>query len=541
MLQTRRAFLASSCAAVLASCGQSSTQNSGTTLELAASELHRGNVAEPGSLDPHFATSANEIAILDDLLIPLTAPGADGRPIPGAALSWETSPDGKTWTFHLRDHSWSDGTPVTAEDFVYSWRRILDPKTAASYASILYLFKNAEAINAGKMAPEQLGVRAVDERTIELSLENPAPYLPELMMHVTTFPVKRSVIEKFGREWTKPGNFVGNGPYTLAEWIPNDHITTVKNAKFFDAAGVHIERVIYYPISDGDAAFKRYRAGEIDTLYTVPATDVAFVKANMADQFHVEPQLGAGWYTINMARKPFNDVRVRMALNLAYDRDTIAYKILPFGNISGYSLVPPGIANYPHGVELDFKSLPYEMRVARAQELMRQAGYGPDRRLKMSFLEYEDNTGKRVAAVAQANWKAVYIDTDIVQQDPRTFNVNKQAGNYDICAGGWGADFNDARNFLFIFMSDNGLNDGHYKNLKFDALIRQSDVEQDPMKRGAILAEAEAMLLKDSPIIPTRFPPATDLIETYVKGWITNPMTRNPSRWLSLERPPAKT
>ncbi len=546
-IATLRALLLPLCGMALiglAACGPGGSQQTQTsaTDSTSAGEtvLRRGNGAEPSSLDPHFVTGTHESAILTDLLMGLATPDARGEPIPGAAERWETSADGKTWTFHLRDHQWSDGKPVTAGDFVYSWRRILDPKTAAIYASLLYVFKNAQPINAGKMPPDRLGVRAIDDKTLELQLENPAPYLPELLTHSTTLPLPRHVVEAKGKDWTKAGNFVGNGPYSLAEWVPNDHIALVKNPHFYDAANVKIESVVFYPTSDTDAALKRYRAGEIDTLNAVPASQLAFVKANMADQYQVVPYLASGWYIINIAPKPLDDIRVREALNLTYDRDTIAYKFLPFGEPPSYSLVPPGTANYPGGVQLSFKSIPYPERVKRAQELMRQAGYGPERKLTLTFMTSDNNDAKRVAAAAQQMWQAAYIDAQILQQDSKSYAINLQTGNFDVAAYGWAADFNDARNFLYLLMSDNAMNYGRYKNAAFDALIVQSDQEQDPAKRGQLLKQAEIMALKDSPWIPTRFQVTTDLVQTSVKGWQANVSATNPTRWLSLEKSKAR-
>ena len=497
--------------------------------------LRRANSAEPDSLDPHYTTSQQEDNIVGDILLGLTTNGPDARPIPGAAERWETSADGKVWTFHLRDHQWSDGTPVTAQDFIYSWRRILDPKTAAAYASILYVFKNAEAVNAGKMPVEKLGVRAIDDKTIEITLENPAAYLPELMMHMTAFPVPRQAIEAKGKEWSKPGNFVGNGPYTLAEWIPNDHITLKKNPKFYDAANVRIGNVIYYPTSIPEAALKRFRAGELDVLDGVPATQIAWVKANLGGMFKVEPFLATGFYDINTSKKPLDDVRIRQALNLTYDRDTIAYKLLPYGEPPSYSVVPPGVANYPQGVSLDFKDLPYQDRVKRAQDLMRQAGYGPDKHLRLEFSTSPSDDARRVAAAAQQMWAAAYIDVEIRQLESKSYSANLSTGNYDVAAYAWLGDFNDARNFLFLFLSNNDLNYARYKNPAFDALIRQSDQEKDLTKRGTILAQAEALMLKDSPAIPTRFQVTTNVVRPYIRGWVTNIMDKNRTRWLSID------
>jgi oligopeptide transport system substrate-binding protein len=498
--------------------------------------LRRGNGAEPGSLDPHFTTGIWEDAVISDMLMGLTTNGPDGKPIPGAAERWDVSADGRTWTFHLRDHQWSDGKPVTANDFVYSWRRILDPKTAANYSSILYVFKNAQPINAGKMATDQLGARAVDDRTLEVQLENPAPYLPELLSHMTALPLPSHIVEPMGRNWTNPGTYVGNGPFVLTEWIPNDHITLVKNPRFYDAANVKIDRVEFLPIADPDAGLRRFRAGELDIQDTIPPSQIAFVESTMGSMFHKEIYLANGWLTLNTTRKPLDDIRVRQALNLSYDRETMAYKVLNLGQPPAYSIVPPGTANYPGGVEFDFKSMPQADRVKRAQELMREAGYGPNNRLKTTMATGVSPESRRIAAAVLEMWRAIYVDAEIVQSDAQVHFANMRAGNFDIAGAGWVADFNDARNFLFLFLSDNDLNDSGFNNPEFDALIKQADEEQDLTKRGQLLAQAEALVLKDVPVIPNRFQVTLNLVQPYVKGWVTNVSNVNRTRWLSIER-----
>jgi oligopeptide transport system substrate-binding protein len=484
----------------LAACGESPSTKGANTAPAGSPGgevvLRRGNGGDPASLDPHFVTAANEDAIISDMLLGLTTQDARGAPIPGAAETWDISADGKTWTFHIRDHQWSDGKPVTANDFVYSWRSVLDPNTAAPYASILYVFKNAQAINSGKMPPAELGARAINEKTLEVQLEHPVPYLLQLLGHATAYPVPSHVVESLGRDWSRPGSHVGNGPYTLAEWIPNDHITLVKNPRFYDAENVSIDRVEFFPITDPDAGLRRFRAGELDVQDTIPPSQIGFVESTMGAMFHKEIYLANGWLTLNMQRKPFDDIRVRQALNLSYDRETMAYKVVNIGQPPAYSLLPPGIANYPGGVEFDFKGMPYPERLKRAQELMRQAGFGPDKPLKTTMTTGPNPEVRRIAAAVQEIWRSIYVDAEIVQTDPQVYSSNLRAGNFDIAGYGWVADFNDARNFLFLFLGDNELNYGKYKNPAFDALISQSDQEQDLEKRGRLLAQAEAMLLR---------------------------------------------
>ena len=535
---TRRLLVA--CAAVLALSGCGGGQGPATALapQGGSSEVvfNRGNSGEPKSLDPHHVEGTWEVNIVGDMLLGLTTEDAEGKPIPGAAESWETSADGLTWTFHLADQQWSDGEPVTADDFVYAWRRILDPKTAAQYASLLYPFKNAEAINAGKMKPEELAARAIDARTLQVDLEHPAPYLAEMMTHQSTYPVPRHVVEAKGDDWTKPGNYVANGPYTLLEWVPNDHVTLVKNPKFYDAGNVHVDRVIFYPTSDASAALKRFRAGELDVQDPLPASQIDWLRANMPETIEIGPYLGVGYYIMNQTRKPFDDVRVREALSLAYDRETITDKIVRLGQTPAYGIVPPGVANYPYGNSLSFKDMPQPERIKRAQSLMRAAGFGPDKPLKTTLSITTSPEVRRVAAAVQQMWKEIYVDIDLVPSEVAVNYVKLQNGDYDIGVAGWIADFNDARNFLFLLMTNNGgFNYGRYSNPEFDRLMEESDQEVDLVKRGHLMAEAEAVALKDFAWLPTLNLVTSNLVRPYVKGWKQNPKDFHRTRWISID------
>jgi oligopeptide transport system substrate-binding protein len=528
------------CAAVFALSGcdggdapASALPAKGSTNEVV---LYRGNSAEPKSMDPHLIEGTWEVNIVGDMLMGLTTEDAQGKPIPGAAESWETSADGLTWTFHLADRQWSDGAPVTADDFVYAWRRILDPKTAAQYASLLYPFKNAEGINAGKMKPDALGARSIDARTLEVDLEHPAPYLAELMTHQSTYPVPRHVVEAKGKDWTKPGNYVGNGPYRLVEWVPNDHVTLVKDPKFYDAANVHVDRVIFYPTSDYNAALKRFRAGELDTQDDLPASQIDWLRANMPEALGIGPYLGLSYIVVNQTRKPFDDVRVREALSLVYDRETIVNKLRRIGETPAYAIVPPGVANYPYGNTLSFRDMPQPERVKRAQALMREAGFGPDKPLKATYSIENSPDVRRIAAAAQQMWKEIYVDVDLVPSDLAINYLKLQNGDYEIGLAAWIADFNDARNFLFMLMTNNGgFNYGRYHNAEFDRLMEESDQERDPVKRGALMAQAEAIALKDFAWLPTRYRVTQNLVRPYVKGWVQNPKNFHRTRWISID------
>ena len=522
------AALAFAALAFVAACGLGPSQQ-------AVSTLNRGNGGEPDTLDPAFAERQVEINIVQDMLLGLFTPGPDGRPIAGAAERWDTSVDGLTWTFHLRAHQWSDGVPVTADDFVFAWRRVLDPKTAVDYASLLYPFKNAQAVNAGKIPPEQLGARALDAQTLELTLEHPAPYLPELLTHSIALPVPRHVVEVKSSGWTKPGAYVSNGPYVLSEWLPNDHITLSRSSTFYDHDKVAIARVNYYPTADSMAALKRMRAGEIDTQTPLPAQQIDWLRANMASALRAVPDLVVYYIDINLKHAALSDVRVREALNLALDREVLVGKIRKLGEPAAYGIVPPGVANYPSGAVMAFKDMKQTDRVARAQALMRAAGYGPEHPMHLTYVTPGGSDAMRLAPVFQAMWHAAYIDIDIVALEARIVSQRKTAGDFDLAYSSWIADYDDAFNFLGLRLSSTSrMNDSFYANPAFDALLDEAQGQRDVLKRGAALREAEEIALKDFPWIPYRFGVTPDLVAPRVKGWIPNAKNVNLTRWLAV-------
>src|SRR6185437_11652170 len=326
---------------LLAACSRNGSANQ--TVH-APNYLVRGNGFEIKSLDPHYIDGAWEANVVGDLLVGLTTDAPDGSPMPGAATSWETSTDGKTWTFHLRDHVWSDGEPVTAHDFVFAWRRILEPARGAPYAYYLWLVKNAKAISDGRLPPTALGVIAKDDRTLVVELEHPAPYMLEYLLHQATFTVPRHAVLAKGGAWAKPGNYVANGAYLPTEWVPNDHLTLVKNLRFYDARHVRIATVIYKPTSDTLAALKLIRSGEIDTQNLLPTAEIDWMRAHIPRALQIRPMLGIVYIVPNFLRKPFQDIRLREAIALAYDRETMTNKIVRLGQPAAYHFVPPDTA-----------------------------------------------------------------------------------------------------------------------------------------------------------------------------------------------------
>jgi len=498
--------------------------------------FNRGNGAEPKSLDPALIDGIWEAQIVGDLIVGLTTEDASAKPIPGAAESWESSPDGLTWTFHLREHSWSDGVPVKADDFVYGWRRILDPKTAASYAYYLYPIKNARDVNTGKQPLTALGVAAPDDKTLVVTLEHAVPFMAEFVTHHTMYPVPRHLVEAKGAEWTRAGTFVSNGAYVLKEWIPNDHLTLAKNPKFYDAANVKIDTVSYYPTPDGDAALKRFRAGELDTQDPIPPLQIDFLRKNMPETLKIVPELTIFYASLNVTHKPLDDVRIREAINLAIDRETLVEKIIKLGEVPAYSMVPPGTANYPGGAAMRFKDVPFADRVAKAQGLMRAAGYGPEKPLHLRFATTTNAVIRQTIAPTQEMMRKIFIDLEVVQTDTQINYQKMQEGDFDIGSAGWIADYNDASNFLDVLRTGGGNNYGRYSNPKFEALLDKAAAERDLAKRGEILRDAEQLMLDDYPLLFIRFGTTHAMVQSFIKGWVANNKETNRSRWLTVEK-----
>jgi len=457
--------------------------------------------------------------------------------VPGMATHWQTSADGLTWTFYLREASWSDGKPCTAEDFVFSWQKLLDPATAAYYAYYAYPIKNGRAINSGKMPASALGAKALDDRTFQVTLEHPVPHLLQMVTHATLYPQPRHVVSTKGKAWARPGNYVGNGPFLLKEWVPNGHITLEKNPLFYDAANVSLKRVVYYPTDDYGADVQRMRAGELDFQDRTPPDRVPWIKQNMPGTLQQVPQLITDFLAINVRRKPFDDVRVRHAINLVISREAVCDRVLRGTNVAAYNLVPPSVANYPGGVSFDFRSRPYPDRLAQARSLMQSAGYGVDNPAKPTLMIRATTPGvyRSVSAALQQMLALIHIDVSILPNDMMMFYDTIQLHDFDLAFAGWAADFNDASTFLELFVTGNGQNWGEFSNPAFDQLMTAAQQDADIASRGRKLAAAEAILLENHALAPLFFWTSTNLIRPYLKGLRANPLDYHRSRWISID------
>ena len=364
------------------------------TLASAEMVFHRGNGQEPGSLDPQISEGVPSSHILRDIFEGLTAEHTDGSLIPGQAESWTISPDGTKFTFKLRDDAvWSNGDPVTAHDFVYAWQRAVAPATGSEYSFLLYPLQNAQAIAGGEEKDlAQLGAKALDDRTLEVQLEGPAPYFLGMITHSVAYPVHKATVEAHGEKWTRPENIVSNGAFKLSEWTPQSRIVSVKSDTYWNKDTVKLDKVVYYPTESQTTALKRYRAGELDWTYEVPNDQIKWIKENMADEFHVTNYLGTYYYGFNMTKPPFNDPKLRKAFSMAIDRDILTSKIVTAGEVPAYAFVVPGVTGYD-AVYSDFKAKEQAARNAEAVKLYEEAGYSKDNPLEIE-LRYITQIGR---------------------------------------------------------------------------------------------------------------------------------------------------
>ncbi len=504
-----------------------------STFASAKTVIHRGEGGEPASLDPHKVSGIWENAIVGDLFTGLLQYTADGGTIAGVASSWTISQDGTVYRFKLRkDALWSDGKPVTSEDFVYAYRRILNPKMAAKYANILYPIKNAEALNTGKLkGMEHLGVKAINPQTLQITLEAPTPYFLSQLKHYTAYPIPKHVVQKHEKDWAKPEHMVSNGPFVLSEWKPQTYVKAIKNPKFFAAKEVHVDEVYYYPTEDRSAALKRFRAGELDMNSDFPTEQFKWLKTNMPDETKTSPYMGIYYYPINSRKKVFQDKRVREALNLAINREVLVDKVLTTGEIAAYSFVPK-LEGYKYA-ELKFKSMPMKDRIKKAKQLIEEVGYSKDKPLELEIRYNTSENHKKVAVAISAMWKQIGVKTKLFNSETAVHYNDIEEGKFDVARAGWIADYADAQNFLMLLEYPNKLNYGAWSNKEYNALMDKAAKTVDLKERAKIMQQAEQLALDDYAIIPIYYYVSKNLVSKKIKGWKTNAEDIHRTRWMS--------
>ncbi|ABU76795.1 oligopeptide ABC transporter substrate-binding protein OppA [Cronobacter sakazakii] len=484
--------------------------------------LVRNNGSEVQSLDPHKIEGVPESNINRDLFEGLLVTDVEGHPSAGVAEKWENK-DFKVWTFHLRkDAKWSNGEPVTAQDFVYSWQRLADPKTASPYESYLQYghITNIDDIIAGKKPATDLGVKAIDDHTLEVTLSEPVPYFYKLLVHSSMSPVPKAVVEKFGEKWTQPANIVSNGAYKLKSWVVNERIVLERNTNYWDNAKTVINEVTYLPISSEVTDVNRYRSGEIDMTYNnMPIELFQKLKKEIPKEVHVDPYLCTYYYEINNQKAPFNDPRVRTALKLGLDRDIIVNKVKNQGDLPAYGYTPP----YTDGAKFTepawFK-MTQEQRNAEAKKLLAEAGYTADKPLTFDLLYNTSDLHKKLAIAAASIWKKnLGVNVKLENQEWKTFLDTRHQGNFDVARAGWCADYNEPTSFLNTMLSNSSNNTSHYKSDAFDKVMQETLQVSDEGQRSELYNKAEQQLDKDSVIVPVYYYVNARLVKPWVGGY----------------------
>ena len=498
---------------------------------------NRGNDTDPTTLDHHKTSTVPEGNLMRDLYEGLVVQNNKAEVVPGVAESWEVSDDGLVYTFKLReDAKWSNGDPVKASDFVFAYQRIQNPETAAPYANMLYPIKNAEAINKGEMEPSELGAKAVDDNTLEITLNAPTPYFLELLTHQTGHPMHQASVEEHGDQFTRPGNMVTNGAYMLESFTPNDKIVMRKNPHFHGADDIQIDVVNFIPFEDRATCLRRFEAGEVHSCSDLDNQQMDYMRENLGDQVRVAPYLGVYYLPVKVKKEKLADPRVRHAISMAIDREFLATEIWRDSMLPAFSFVPPGIGNYGENAVLPYAEDDILDREDAAKALLEEAGVEEG----SLSVELRHNTGENhkntMTALADMLGNIGIKATIVEMEGTGYFDYMKQDGDFDITRAGWIGDYSDPQNFLFLFESENlGFNYPRWENADYDALMEKAGNTIDIDERAAVLKEAEALLLEEVPIIPVMYYSSGSLVSDKLKGWEDNVMNVHGTRWMSIE------
>lgn len=502
------------------------------------SVINRALSTEPESLDPQKGRSVQAADVLRDIGEGLVAYSASGELVAAAAESWAISEDGLQYTFHLRPEArWSNGDPVTASDFVFGLQRLVDPQTAAFYAAELASVVNAAAIVAGDLPTTALGVEAVDDATLVISLLRPTPYLLSLLTHPSTFPVHRASFTEHGDAFARAGKLLSNGAYVLIDWQPGSIIELRRNEYYWNNAGTAIDVVRHHVVTQEMAEVTRYRAGELHTTSTVPPDNFAQIRSEYADQLHIAPTLGVYYYGFNLTKPPFKDnPALRQALSMAIDREVLVEAITGRGEAPAYSWVPPGTDNY-EPPQLSFADLTQDERNTLAQSLYKEAGYSDKNPLRIELRYNTSDTQQRIALAVQAMWRDVLgvAATPVNVEFQVLLDQMRDAEVTEVFRSSWFGDYNDANTFLAIMQSDSSGNMPRYANAEYDALMKSASEQLDLDRRRLYLEEAERVLLADHAVIPLYFYVSKSLVSPEVGGWEDNILNYHYSQHLSLD------
>ncbi len=489
---------------------------------------------EVPTLDPQLNQDSEGFNVLRDLFEGLLNQNSEGNLVPGVAERTIASNQNRTYIFYLRENAkWSNGDPVTADDFVYAWRRAVDPATASPYAWYVELTSivNAAAIIAGEIPPSELGVKALDDHTLEVRLEQSLPYFPEMTTYATFFPAHRPTIEAHGSAWTRPGNMVSNGAYVLTDHVPNEYHSRQRNPMYWNNQATIIEKVTGRVINDENQALTRYLADELDQT-GIPAGQYPNLKNLYPDEATSAPLLCTYYFTINhtdSANPALRNVKVRKALSWSLDRDVLVGSVLKGGQYPAYNFSHRATTGFEPPV-IEYGTLTQAERDAEAKRLMAEAGYGADTPLNLKLIYNTSESHKQIATVASQMWKQkLGVEIELVNFEWKTYLDIRKNQQFDLARAGWCGDYNEASTFLDLMTSTSGANDGRYSNSQVDALMRESKTLTDPKPN---YYKVEMMIADDMAIIPIYHYTSVFMLKSDIKGWPYNNVQQN---WYSKD------
>ena len=484
------------------------------------------SIDESSSLDPGLIEDVSGAAVARDLFEGLLTQNADGTLAPGVATRYTTNADKTVYTFHLRRNArWSNGDPVTAHDFEFAWKRAVSPELASPYSWYMEIMsiKNGAAVINGEKDKDELGAKALDDYTFQVTLEASLPYFPSMVVHTTTMPVPTKIVNAFGDEWTKPGNMVSNGAYVLSEHVLNERQSRVRNDLYWNNDATILDKVTTVIIQDENAAFNRYIAGEVDQT-APPSGQFNALKKSMPNDVHTNPRLCTYYYNFNMDAAPFDDKRVRQALSYTIPRDIIIDNILQGGQIPAYTFTPGATANFTVP-EVAFGMMTQAERDAAAVKLLAEAGYSKSNPLKATILYNTSEGHKNIAIATSQMWKQkLGVEITLENQEWKTFLATKGAGDFEIARAGWCGDYNEASTFLDLVNSESGYNDSNYNNPVVDKLLAEAKTMSDP---NGNYTQIEKIIADDMPIAPIYHYTGNMLLKPYVKGYPFNNVEGN--------------
>lgn len=498
-----------------------------------------GNGAEPKTLDPQRATGVTENKVISALIEGLITyhPSDSNLPEPGVAERWEAELNHTVWTFYLReDAKWSNGDPVTAEDFLYSYRRMLDPSFPGEYSQMLYVLENAEAYKTGRIERfEEVGVEAVDERTLRFRLVGPTPHFLSMLKHYSWYPVHSETVEAHGGisdmsgAWTQEGNFVGNGAFVMTEWRPDQYIRVSASPTYWDRERMELEEIYFFPITDANTEKRMFDSGRLHVTSTVPTNDIPNLLREMPDRIHIDDYLGTYFYRLNVTREPLDDPLVRQALALAIDREAVVERVALGQQEPAVAYVPPGFAGYENPTTVGYDP-------ERARALLAEAGYPGGEGFPELYLLFNTSEGHRkIAESVVAMWnEELGINLQLENKEWKVYLDAQSHLDYDISRSGWIGDYMDPITFLEMFTTGNGNNDTGWSNAEYDQQIQAAFRSVSEEAHYEHLQAAEAILMEELPVVPLYWYTRIYLKDPQLAGWHPKLLDNRPYKYLSF-------